>query len=303
MTAELREALQRHPDLEAAWNDCQSILLTMWYLSEVHPSLGEHDVTALLIFVGNWSEEKVSNAEQAVSAVQLELDAQVAPSAAAQLVWLLRRTWDLVQERGLVALRDLIQAEAEQDIGQWAPIGEAVERLVRGDCLRPEEVEAAGWQDPERFKRNLGAVCRVQWGHIGSTLSLIFDGVSLRDVDTRLKQQFSGAVLGREHAGQSLSPGYLGLIVDSDRRTVRRAGHHAVVDLARADIPWIIFFKMFEGGERGTTIEVLENEYPGSWSLAAKRSAIRSLKERLVALSITVPDGKHVLVELLDSEA
>jgi hypothetical protein len=81
------------------------------------------------------------------------------------------------------------------------------------------------------------------------------------------------------------SAGHLGLIVDTTKRVVRRAGFAEQVNLARSDIGWHLFFHTYQAaGDHAR--ERCKANYPGEF--AAVRTAINALNRALKPLDVRV---------------
>lgn len=93
--------------------------------------------------------------------------------------------------------------------------------------------------------------------------------------------------------GTDQPPGYLGLTIDANRRTVSRSGYPAVVD-GITQKEWSLFVAMLRAAERGLTKEESERAYDG------EKDSIRDTKSRLrgklLPLDVTVAKGKSKLI-------
>jgi len=89
--------------------------------------------------------------------------------------------------------------------------------------------------------------------------------------------------------------GYLDLLVDQEKRTIRRRGHGAIVDLGTSVVGWHIFSVLFNAGESDVAEEILKSRYPGEWD--GRRNAIKELRTALIPVGVTVQHRKWRLIE------
>ena len=118
------------------------------------------------------------------------------------------------------------------------------------------------------------------------TLGILQDDIFLRSTDD--KPTDPGPP--REH---EIEPGYLGFIVDREKRIIRvPAGGN--VDLNGSIVEWHIFETHFSAMGKPVTPEMLRSNYPGEWG--AMRTARNSLNQRLGRLHVVIRDGvlRHV---------
>jgi hypothetical protein len=91
-------------------------------------------------------------------------------------------------------------------------------------------------------------------------------------------------------------PGYLGLIVDFEHRTIRREGQKNVtVDLRNAPALWDTFRVFFKAEDADATEDAWKSALPGEWSSARMHRS--NLRDRLRPLAITIPDGGRRFVD------
>lgn len=88
--------------------------------------------------------------------------------------------------------------------------------------------------------------------------------------------------------------GHLGLIVDVDHRTIRRRGHDAMIDLRNKGAVWDTFMAFYKAGDEDASEESWKTAFSGEWS--GRRMIVTRLREELVALAITIPNGGRRLV-------
>lgn len=86
---------------------------------------------------------------------------------------------------------------------------------------------------------------------------------------------------------------FLGLVVDTDHKTVKRDGCNTTVEF-RGGVDWSLFLHLYEAGSEGSTLEQI-NRLPGQ-PRAAKRQAKTRLNANLLPLEVAVPRDEWRLV-------
>jgi hypothetical protein len=110
----------------------------------------------------------------------------------------------------------------------------------------------------------------------------------------QLAQEIQNTEPPRVAAVNSGTPGHLGLVVDFDRRTIRREGHDAVVDLSSKSALWETFRVFYAAENADAPVEAWKNALSGEWS--SSRTHCSRLRSELAALAITIPDRGRRLV-------
>lgn len=86
-------------------------------------------------------------------------------------------------------------------------------------------------------------------------------------------------------------PGYLGLIVDHDARTVRRKGHDATASFLRSDKAWPLFRAILDAGADGIDSDRLIELHPDR-EVNATKTSISRISTELSSLCVRVSDGR-----------
>jgi hypothetical protein len=117
-----------------------------------------------------------------------------------------------------------------------------------------------------------------------------------RMLDELIVERLRSLPLGtdKEAARSRHSPGYLGLIVDSTNRMVRRDGFAEEVNLSGSNVSWYLFDAAYQAGGADAANRCKEN-YPGEKS--AIRKAVHALNGHLEPLRVHVRKYRLVAID------
>ena len=100
---------------------------------------------------------------------------------------------------------------------------------------------------------------------------------------------------GQKRKADNAGPGYLGLIVDNENKKIRREGHFATVDLRNKLALWETFCVFFAAEANDASEDAWRAGTSGEWD--SRRMTRNNLKNELICLGITIPDGGRRLAD------
>lgn len=186
---------------------------------------------------------------------------------------------------------------------ELAPFGDRLEDEIRDNIVQSLGFPIDLWW--ERYETSCGSPTRVfesgdslsnkEAFHLQKALHLL----KLSQVRKAEPGDEAGIkTLSSPTDGRELTAGYLDLMVDRERREVRRSGdkHQENFVKLSGDCDWHTFLVAFDAGPTGATNAQWERGYPGKWDARRKRKS--AVQEKLVELDVAFSENELRLIPL-----